>query len=410
MDVGYSSDEGGDEDNAHYFDGVDATFTPFLQSSVVTTYSDDNLVKSETVDTNKSSDEINEPEAKKQQVLYPVKKDEFGLLGNNSQLQVAIALTNHAPDPHDFDNFPHPSEKEIRAVKAKAEAEARAIEEQKLKEEEALREAQKPKVKSTTKVEQVSTITNEVVHIWASAEDAATVMQIPLKDIQKLLKGTYDAELGDEVGGYRWRYADEDAVVTTASSGRDSKKGKQAFLEFRDKLYDPTKPHIYKDGHKLRDYQVDGVNWLSSCYYKGNGAILADEMGLGKTVQIVSYLEHLFRVEKLHGPFLVVVPLSTIEHWRREFEGWTDMQCCVYHDRQRVWRDVLREYEFYYEDRPHTPDYLKFNVLVTTYDTLISDFDVIGDIPWRVTVVDEAHRLRNVKGKLLECMKELSAK
>lgn len=106
--------------------------------------------------------------------------------------------------------------------------------------------------------------------------------QIPLKDIQKLLKGDYDAELGDEAGGYRWRYADEDAVVTeTASSGRDSKKGKQAFLEFRDKLYDPAKPHTYKDGHKLRDYQVDGVNWLSSCYYKGTGAILADEMGLG---------------------------------------------------------------------------------------------------------------------------------
>lgn len=112
----------------------------------------------------------------------------------------------------------------------------------------------------------------------------------------------------------------------------------------------------------MRDYQVDGVNWLSSCYYKRSGAILADEMGLGKTgmtytilsrnhyvaylmchmlcvvfppsVQIVSYLEHLYRVEKLHGPFLVVVPLSTVEHWRREFEGWTDMQCCVYHDRQ----------------------------------------------------------------------------
>ena len=159
-----------------------------------------------------------------------------------------------------------------------------------------------------------------------------------------------------------------------------------------------------------------------------------------RTVQIVTYLEHLFRVEKLNGPFLVVVPLSTVEHWRREFEGWTNLQCCVYHDRQRVWRDVLREYEWYYEDRPHTPDYLKFNVLgtnalcvivgfcrlyfaflyqlisstmyssVTTYDTLIGDFDVIGDVPWRVTVVDEAHRLRNVKGKLLECMKEISAK
>lgn len=129
-----------------------------------------------------------------------------------------------------------------------------------------------------------------------------------------------------------------------------------------------------------------------------------------ETVQIVCYLEHLFRVEKIRRPYLVVVPLSTIEHWRREFEGWTDMVCCIYHDRQRVWRDVLREYEWYFEDRPHTPEFLKFDVLVTTYDTLIGDFDVISQIPFRVTVVDEAHRLRNQKGKLLECMKEISAK
>jgi SNF2 family DNA or RNA helicase len=41
---------------------------------------------------------------------------------------------------------------------------------------------------------------------------------------------------------------------------------------------------------------------------------------------------------------------------------------------------------------------------------LIGDFDVIGQIPFRVSVVDEAHRLRNQKGKLLECMREISAK
>lgn len=70
----------------------------------------------------------------------------------------------------------------------------------------------------------------------------------------------------------------------------------------------------------------------------------------------------------------------------------------------------MREYEWYFDDRPHTPDFLKFDVLVTTYDTLIGDFDIIGQIPWRVAVVDEAHRLRNIKGKLLECMKEISAK
>ncbi len=56
-------------------------------------------------------------------------------------------------------------------------------------------------------------------------------------------------------------------------------------------------------------------------------------MGLGKTVQTVAILEHLVTMEHVRGPFLVVVPLSTMEHWKREFEDWTkcvaDMLCCV---------------------------------------------------------------------------------
>mmetsp|Transcript_4601 Transcript_4601/g.10378 ORF Transcript_4601/g.10378 Transcript_4601/m.10378 type:complete len:2557 (+) Transcript_4601:190-7860(+) len=411
LDVGYSSDEGGDEDVAYYIDGVDGAFT--LANEV-------SSEPSSKIPTKGGTAEDADPDKDDVATLnkLPVKKTDFSIIGKKSQLQIAVALTSQEPDIDDFDNYPLPSAKQIAAEKQqaeeeakKAEEEARELEEQKLKEAAAIEEAAKPKKKSTTKVEQISTLTSEVIRVWINAEDAASTMQLDLEAIQKLLKGKYDADFGDEVGGYRWRYADVDAVVTEkASSGRDSKKGREAYLEFREKLYDPKEPHIYKNENKLRDYQVDGVNWLSSTYYKHHGCILADEMGLGKTVQIVSYLEHLFRVEKIHGPFLVVVPLSTVEHWRREFEGWTNMQCCIYHDRQRVWRDVLREYEWYYEDRPHTPEYLKFNVLVTTYDTLIGDFDVIGDVPWRVSVVDEAHRLRNVKGKLLECMKEISAK
>jgi len=441
IDVGYSSDEGGDDDRAWFLDGVDSTFLTIMQAKVhgkgeIVSDSEESVAVKEEESKKKSSEESKELN----EIL--IKRNEFVPLGNKAKLFAAAISSNKEPDHADFDNFPMPSSRALALIKE---------EEEKIKAE---KEAEKAElssvspvklsgVKSTTKVEQVSVETNETLRVWASVSDAAATLQISQSDIQAVLSGEYNEEIGDEAGGYKWRYADENAEVTAKvpMKGR-SKKGREAYLEFRDKLYDHAKPHEYKGGHKLRDYQIDGVNWLASCWYKRVGCILAgkymyltaclllmllfkfnmplnqnpfffhisDEMGLGKTVQIVTYIDHLFRVEKLRGPFLIVVPLSTVEHWRREVEGWTDLRCCVYHDRQREWRDVMREYEWYYKDRPHTSEYLKYDVLVTTYDTLIADFDVVGNVPWRVAVVDEAHRLRNVKGKLLECMKQISQK
>lgn len=34
----------------------------------------------------------------------------------------------------------------------------------------------------------------------------------------------------------------------------------------------------------MRDYQVDGLNWMISLFETGINGILADEMGLGKTI------------------------------------------------------------------------------------------------------------------------------
>mmetsp|Transcript_5980 Transcript_5980/g.11311 ORF Transcript_5980/g.11311 Transcript_5980/m.11311 type:complete len:2522 (+) Transcript_5980:139-7704(+) len=390
VDIDYSSDEGGDEDCIYFLDGVDDTFNAKA------------ALESKWGGFNKVSDEVIGNEH-----TYPAKKNDFDSLGQRAKLFAAMSLSDKMPDLEDFDNFPHPSTKRILAMQNEEHENSLAADQ---KNEDLVDDRSHVKL-SKTKIEQLSTFSNEVIRVWKSAEDAAATLQISLSDLKELLLGRYSEEIGDEVGGYRWRYAAEDADVTKIPKAiKENDKGKKAFLEFRDKLYDHEKPHSYKNGNRLRDYQIDGVNWLASCWYKNHSCILADEMGLGKTVQIVCYIEHLNRVEKIQRPFLVVVPLSTVEHWRREFEGWSDLKVCVYHDRQRVWRDVMREYEWYFADRPRTPDFLKFDVLVTTYDTLIGDFDVIGQIPWRVTVVDEAHRLRNQKGKLLECMKEISAK
>ena len=59
--------------------------------------------------------------------------------------------------------------------------------------------------------------------------------------------------------------------------------------------------------------------------------ILADEMGLGKTIQTISFLHWLYHEHQLFGPFLLVVPLSTMPAWQREFESWApEINAIVY--------------------------------------------------------------------------------
>ena len=47
---------------------------------------------------------------------------------------------------------------------------------------------------------------------------------------------------------------------------------------------------MYKNGNRLRPYQLEGLNWLLFCWYTRQNCILADEMGLGKTIQAISLL------------------------------------------------------------------------------------------------------------------------
>ncbi|KAJ4431427.1 hypothetical protein ANN_20024, partial [Periplaneta americana] len=86
----------------------------------------------------------------------------------------------------------------------------------------------------------------------------------------------------------------------------------------------------YKNGNKLRAYQLEGLNWLLFSWYNGRNCILADEMGLGKTIQSLTFIHAVYEYG-IRGPFLVIAPLSTIPNWQREFEAWTDMNVIVYH-------------------------------------------------------------------------------
>ena len=162
----------------------------------------------------------------------------------------------------------------------------------------------------------------------------------------------------------------------------------------------------FKDANELRPYQLEGCRWLLHCWQQGHGSILADEMGLGKTVQSVTFLESLRSMWGRRGPFLIVAPLSTIPHWQREFQGWTDMNTLVYHGTAED-RAVIRRHEFRFSFGRPDPHLYKFQVLITTYETILTDFSHLSPVSWACLVVDEAHRMKNRECELAKFLRKL---
>lgn len=58
---------------------------------------------------------------------------------------------------------------------------------------------------------------------------------------------------------------------------------------------------------------------------------------------------------------------------------------------------MILEYEMYYKDDKgnRIPNVFKFNVLITTFEVIISDCLELKEIQWRCCIIDEAHRLKN---------------
>ncbi|KAJ3339493.1 choline dehydrogenase 6 [Gonapodya sp. JEL0774] len=162
----------------------------------------------------------------------------------------------------------------------------------------------------------------------------------------------------------------------------------------------------FKDGNKLRAYQLEGVNWLMHCWANRQSSILADEMGLGKTVQSIGLLFELYHKFGIKGPFLVIAPLSTLPNWEREFSTWTDMNVVVFRGRETT-RHLIVGTEFYYTNAQgnYVPNIYKFDVLLTTYEMATISAPQLQKIDFAVAVIDEAHRLKSAKSKTGETLK-----
>ncbi len=65
----------------------------------------------------------------------------------------------------------------------------------------------------------------------------------------------------------------------------------------------------------------------------------------------MAFLNHLYTIENCRGPFLVIAPLSTLAHWKRSMEDWTNMNSILYYDdNSHDGRFYCRNYEWLYVD------------------------------------------------------------
>ncbi|XP_046739916.1 ATP-dependent helicase brm isoform X3 [Diprion similis] len=145
---------------------------------------------------------------------------------------------------------------------------------------------------------------------------------------------------------------------------------------------------------KLKEYQIKGLEWLVSLFNNNLNGILADEMGLGKTIQTIALVTHLMEKKKVNGPFLIIVPLSTLSNWVLEFEKWAPSVVVVSYKGSPAGRRAIQS-----QMRA-----TKFNVLLTTYEYVIKDKGVLAKLQWKYMIIDEGHRMKNHHCKLTQVL------
>lgn len=135
-------------------------------------------------------------------------------------------------------------------------------------------------------------------------------------------------------------------------------------------------------GGQMREYQLEGLEWLKSLWMNGLCGILADEMGLGKTVQAISMIAF-FKEKNISGPFLIAAPLSTLSNWIDEFARWTpDIETVLYHGSKDE-RAEIRKKRMGMRGQKD----MKFPVVCTSYEICMNDRKFLAQYQWRYIIV-----------------------
>ncbi|MEV5874719.1 DEAD/DEAH box helicase [Streptomyces sp. NPDC052101] len=144
----------------------------------------------------------------------------------------------------------------------------------------------------------------------------------------------------------------------------------------------------------LREYQLQGLDWLARMTSLGLGGCLADDMGLGKTVTLIALHLHRQTDASAAGPTLVVCPASLLGNWQREIERFAPgVPVRRFHGPGRALESV-GEREF----------------VLTTYGTMRLDSERLAAQPWGMVVADEAQHVKNPYSATARALRSIGAR
>ncbi|MEM7698497.1 MAG: DEAD/DEAH box helicase [Verrucomicrobiota bacterium] len=147
----------------------------------------------------------------------------------------------------------------------------------------------------------------------------------------------------------------------------------------------------------LRDYQLQGFQWMQFLSDHQLHGILADDMGLGKTIQTLTHLLAEVESGKNRGlPSLVVAPTSVVMNWQREAEKFApDLRVLVLQgsDRHSRFRRINQA-----------------DLCLTSYALLHRDIAELESTAFHLLVLDEAQHIKNPSARVSQAARRLSAR
>jgi SNF2 family DNA or RNA helicase len=191
---------------------------------------------------------------------------------------------------------------------------------------------------------------------------------------------------------------DETGMTTLIEAGDDTSRAFLApLLSETDTKILHTEPVSKNFNGTLRPYQIKGVSWLSFITGMGFGACLADDMGLGKTIQFIAYL--LAQQEKgLCTRALLICPMSLIGNWQRELTRFApSLSVYIHHGTSRVGDEAFEK------------AVSSHNLILSTYQLVYRDQDLMTGRTWDIIVLDEAQNIKNAQTRQAKAVRALCA-